>query len=550
MDATVVATAWAFLNPFAKKWDTSLRNKTIPDHTPSYDDLLARGSDQEGVDLFLRAYDDGTSSIDDETVIRWCKTASLAGLVHENEPTTWLDDRTFASYPSSPTNPELLPQSSSVRPLTRRYLKPLNHHELHFFLKQKRFGHNTQPDADRRLIYFANPSSYSFLVLATTTPWHQHDLVSDVMKRYLSLHTSIDIKIPAEGLRKFEFQYHLPHVALREGPSRRARRTTQISRDWIDLSFIARALPESKRNDVMGLYPVQMSFGMCGTSEMRYVGYCLEDNDVDEGREMDESDFSEDGMHIDQIAPEENNANEPIWDPREYFLRAFYVKMKRILKEWTTVVRTIQQAFNSPSAKRLSWIRRLHELLRKLVPMLSQTIDAWDGFIQTNGDLNFFTDLVSTRQGPQIQRTLHEIHKAVNELKSLQRVLAGIQDKCQKDESSMEFRMLLANANLVILCIAPISVASQLFAIPDADLSFQRGGWSFGGFILLFTIIVQILRVLTEGMLGGWEWWDWVSSRPNVVWQWFVNREKFTNDSPVQRGLQRAGTHPMMRTAR
>lgn len=335
---------------------------------------------------------------------------------------------------------------------------------------------------------------------------------------------------------QYQLEFHLPHFALRRGRHHHTEKTTKMFRDWIDLSFVARVLPDSESEETLGMYPAQISVTMCGTSERRYVVYRFEDNDFDPDREMGPGDFAVAGSHgqTDQIT-KDNDASMPIWDPRAYFLTTLANSMQYVMGEWTQVVRTIQRAFTSLTARQLSWTQSMLVLLRKLLPRITEVIDAWDRFISVNGDLHFFSDLISEPRGAEIDGKFHSIHEAVAELRVLQKSLKYIEKQCQKEERSLEIQLLLENnenANLMIVCICPVTVVSQLFAIPNLDLKFDRNGLSFAGFTILFMAIIQLLRLLMKGTSCQLEWWNKITSRI------YTKR-----DPEDHRDIRRAGTH-------
>ena len=91
----------------------------------------------------------------------------------------------------------------------------------------------------------------------------------------------------------------------------------------------------------------QISFIICGWANGRWVAYAFVDTDFD-GKELAEETFLYEGMHEDPIASDgELDANHPIWDPREYFLMIFEVRIAQILKEWECLVRTVERSIKN-----------------------------------------------------------------------------------------------------------------------------------------------------------------------------------------------------------
>lgn len=156
---------WSFQTPFAKTWNDTFHNERIPVDTPYYDELLKWNFNLEGMKLFLRPYDDDTPSLDLETVVRWCKKASLTDLSKDPKASIWLDDRNHISDGSISSIPHLIdqadvllvpmlnecmditdaertkvvPDTSSQQPrcIPRRYSKALTLQDLYFYLREK-----------------------------------------------------------------------------------------------------------------------------------------------------------------------------------------------------------------------------------------------------------------------------------------------------------------------------------------------------------------------------------------------------------------------------
>jgi hypothetical protein len=44
----------------------------------------------------------------------------------------------------------------------------------------------------------------------------------------------------------------------------------------------------------------------------------------------------------DPLLAGKQDVNQPLWGPREYFFRAFQIRMQQILKEWNSIVGTME----------------------------------------------------------------------------------------------------------------------------------------------------------------------------------------------------------------
>jgi hypothetical protein len=87
---------------------------------------------------------------------------------------------------------------------------------------------------------------------------------------------------------------------------------------------------------------------ICGSDESRWTAYAFVDTEFDgvsiDDEEVEDSDeCNEDPIASDRKGPEVD-ADKPIWDPREYFLRIIHLRMKRqILEEWRYIVGKVER---------------------------------------------------------------------------------------------------------------------------------------------------------------------------------------------------------------
>jgi hypothetical protein len=114
-------------------------------------------------------------------------------------------------------------------------------------------------------------------------------------------------------------------------------------RKWKDLSFLELQSSESESDIVYGIHDASISFALCGIDHWRWTAFAFVDT------AFDDHDLQEDLRSYEAIQPDPITsnlwimANRPIWDPREYFLMAFNVRMAQVGKEWQYVVRKVEQ---------------------------------------------------------------------------------------------------------------------------------------------------------------------------------------------------------------
>jgi len=122
---------------------------------------------------------------------------------------------------------------------------------------------------------------------------------------------------------------------------------------WTDVSFLNRSVSDVKGQETYGIYRAHISLVISGPSDWRWVAYCFDSHgfdDEDSDAEDSEDDESEDGDSEDNGLQDGDcpfledpmaqvDANQPIYDPREYFLLVFQSRITRIVEEWKFLVR-------------------------------------------------------------------------------------------------------------------------------------------------------------------------------------------------------------------
>ncbi|KAH4416864.1 hypothetical protein HBH92_059580 [Parastagonospora nodorum] len=459
------------------------------------------------------------------------------------------------------------PTSNRYIPDSRRYPAPLTAELLFENLRKKRYKHPDLPDSDRRLVFVANPDGYDIIAVTETAPQHLHEALGGFLERYVSLRTALKVKLSDCGFPEYQIQYHLPHFVLRKKRHPSKRHTEKLQRARTDLSFLSQALPSTFNEEPLELVQAQISIVLCGTSETRYTVYCFEDSDHDDDREMGDDEFSENGFQADQIAKGEIDANRPIWNPREYILVTLLKRITQVAKEWARVVHVIDSTSARFACGRTtttsgcnpfdyesivttsSWIRSMLQVLRQLLRTIRETIKAWETFKSDNGDIGYFSDLVSTPgvSATRILRTLHQIHAAFDDLKDFHEKMLDIQEEYEKLERALEVRMMVEtnkNTEIVVLFICPVAVVSTFFAIPTSFLTFPRNMWSFTGGVILITVFLYLLHLPPRGRSGhGWQllvmaWWSRMRRG---------TRENTIPDGSVPRAIRQRATHPAVR---
>jgi hypothetical protein len=272
-------------------------------------------------------------------------------------------------------------------------------------------------------------------------------------------------------------------------------------RDWIDLSFVAQLL--RRKNDVgeLGLYPAQVSFAICGTSVKQYVAYGFEDAEFDPDRAFGKDEFSLNEKHADQMTKGEEDANCPIWDPREYFLLVLGHRIRQIRQEWQRSVDTLESAFNARISHPLRWHHRLLGVLRITLPVLEDILEVRDIFFRANGDYQYFSNSTARSNASWFPKMLHNINREFDELSKLHKILSRVQSQCEKEETSTGTRMMQQNnyiAMLMVQWLGPLGLVIAFFSIETPIVKFNHDLISFTGFNIVLMLLVYLVRVVVE----------------------------------------------------
>ena len=86
----------------------------------------------------------------------------------------------------------------------------------------------------------------------------------------------------------------------------------------------------------------QFSLVICGPDHGHWVGYNFIDDDSDE-EDLTIYSFDYEVNNEDPISLGKLDADQPIWDPREYYLTIVNVRMAQILNEWECLIRALER---------------------------------------------------------------------------------------------------------------------------------------------------------------------------------------------------------------
>jgi hypothetical protein len=297
-------------------------------------------NERDFVDSFLEDSEDSTPCWKTHVIRNFCQTVTQP-LSARPQPEVRLDDRERGTNES------------------RRYPAALTAEELRQYLEVGRFGVANLPDADYRQIRIHNLDPESLLALARTSACHQVDTLRDAFAKHISNATSFRVHERVDGFVTPRLELHLPYLALRQVSSAsdlwKNRDLTQEGESWLDLPLPDSEPSAADQPDRFLIEKAHISTVLCVWDYSKWVGYAFsKGGPMDKpDHEPEESDGEESDTEDDCSVPKEDvfaprnvnhdlYAEDPIRDPREYFLRVVDVWIIFILREYTYLVRVLE----------------------------------------------------------------------------------------------------------------------------------------------------------------------------------------------------------------
>jgi hypothetical protein len=151
------------------------------------------------------------------------------------------------------------------------------------------------------------------------------------------------------GYQTFRLEFHIPYSALRgttlSGSHQVGSATTDRLRNWKDISFLR--IPPTKRFGQVAyrVHDAHISLTICGSDHSRWTCWSFSDTKFKSNAEdiPDIDDSNEDPIASDSDGFEVQS-NDPILDPREYFLRTMDFRMKQVEQEWMYLTRKVEKS--------------------------------------------------------------------------------------------------------------------------------------------------------------------------------------------------------------
>lgn len=243
----------------------------------------------------------------------------------------------------------------------------------------------------------------------------------------------------------FQLSFHMPYFVWRAEECDDGRKDTGTGRPWASPERVSPPGWQGKHTGGF-ISGSQFSCVVTGSDNWRWVSYAFADTYHDgphAGREILEEYYTDsladEGNCKDPATLGQRDADDPIQDPRLYFLVVVRAWTRRIELEWRQVFDYIERSvegyqaraststdaaeYNERSLRQsLHWVGHTAELANKLSRALSSTVRAWDNFWR--GDAGYFEKL------PGSGNLLAALRSSFNELERLQYELDKLESRC------------------------------------------------------------------------------------------------------------------------
>ncbi|KAF2441215.1 hypothetical protein P171DRAFT_488774 [Karstenula rhodostoma CBS 690.94] len=414
-------------------------------------------------------------------------------------------------------------------------------------------------------IYIPNLDRRFILALARTALHYQVGAIRDALYKHIAFKASMRVEIPIRGFPTFRLEFSIPRLTLIENPSM-ARRGRQFSNEKAtvypnntlpDIAFLNVGASDSLKPTLEASH---FTLTIIGWDHYKWSAFAFAnrgspfEDTKDEEEQEEENDLGPDD-HMDAIAggSDDDNvlaADQPIWDPRTYWLVTVEKYVKQSAEEWCKLVYHIEASFTNWKNKFNIWslsfgpTRSMHEvfewnmralgLLSDLVQRLAIVVETIHRFLIPGGDGDYFLDLTDD----SAIQALHCIDKHLSSLSEQKDTLRSLSSGCTQAtkiislymdqensrinlESSRlsreanalglhtlriakyQNRMALAsnlNATLMLSTnqiMTPVVVVTAYYSTQDQIFGFARNSTSFVIAVLIIYLALKVANILT-----------------------------------------------------
>jgi hypothetical protein len=195
----------------------------------------------------------------------------------------------------------------------------------------------SDPDADRRLIYVCGLDPVSiYALIGTTSPMRLPHLLHAIVA-HLSFRCSVKLQLPSTGHPDFRLTFHLPYYTWRSStrPPDSGSTLTKKGRQAADVSFLFQ-----DHSEMCFIQEEHIAFVVSGYSSSKWVAYCFADSYFDGPSSGSSSVRTSSNTH--PAYTSEIGAS--LWDPVEYFHEVVSTHLDQVDREWTYIYGKIQPA--------------------------------------------------------------------------------------------------------------------------------------------------------------------------------------------------------------
>jgi hypothetical protein len=150
--------------------------------------------------------------------------------------------------------------------------------------------------------------------------------------------------------RIFQLEFHLNYFTFGTAPADNEadHRAAASNPKWTDLSFLEIETSKAPEGRKHGIFEAHFTLVICGTHEGQWDAYAFDDNEF-EGEDLCEKLSVCEVFHPDPIAScllsdNDTDADLPIWNPREYFLKVVANRTAAASEAWDSLIRATERS--------------------------------------------------------------------------------------------------------------------------------------------------------------------------------------------------------------
>ncbi|KAJ9612908.1 hypothetical protein H2200_002849 [Cladophialophora chaetospira] len=394
--------------------------------------------------------------------------------------------------------------------------------------------HTNEPDAQRRLIFITDLFPSMANALITSVSKHQAPALREALYKHLAAEASVGVTFPNKGFLTFRLSFHIPFFTLTSSQTRlddqREVRGSPL-RHTEDISFLSGSSGTEARRL---LHEGHITCVIAGLDDEDWTAYLFIDTYFDgedgENALAYQRNDTEHGMNEDPLTCGNHDADNPVCNPRRYFLDVLYYRLLQVKEEWQKVVEEVEVSFGqyerSPrhllsrpdrpddqegvladdqdSRREFDRVLQTMRLTTKLRARLTKTIDAFEA-PRCDSLFGLLRELNQT-ESDLCHGSLPGIEASVGELKRLKKSLDSILDLGSQlgkihgvilnlgalDETREQSKMAQKNGRFsgTMMASLPVALTTSVFSMQKIPLPLVRYsfGW-FVGLIIMFSVL-------------------------------------------------------------